>query len=161
MQRSPALAEKRHSSMKVQFLQSYTFQLAIVRHQPRWHWYVEDVLVASLLDVENEPRAWSRLRMVCLETTVSMSTSKWRRIYNSNTVGVDVAALLIACFSCFCGPGASRTTAANYYVFSDQLCQHRTTSIWLRPACWLLRLFIQPTSLGPMMWPHPKTENYS
>lgn len=94
------------SSLNITFLYSKTAHLARDRHKSRQHrlrWRVR----ISYVNKRRKPISEStyHLRMVCLDISASISAGKWRRIDNSNMVGVNMSTILIAwCLLCIQGP---------------------------------------------------------
>lgn len=84
------------------------------------------------------PESASHVEVVCLDITGSMLTIKRHRIEDSNTLGVDVADLLIAqAFRAFV---ARRCLLPMQWLTVQwslvQCCYYRATTISLRTTCW-------------------------
>ncbi|GFY05227.1 hypothetical protein TNCV_2206731 [Trichonephila clavipes] len=132
-------------------LQSVTLQVARGRQNPVDTAYNVGSVVSVLADVGSS----SQLRSVVSLWFLLMALDVWKEVKKidaSDVVGAEVATLLIARSSrsfVFLG----RPDPPRRYTLPSVIhcCQHRSTTISLRPRWRPIRLFDQPASLRPII----------
>ncbi|GFT70595.1 hypothetical protein TNCV_1133481 [Trichonephila clavipes] len=140
-------------------LQSVTLQVARGRQNPVDTAYDVGSVVSVLADVGSSSQLRSVVSlMVSLDGTGCLEGGKWRLIDASDVVGAEVATLLIARSSrsfVFLG----RPDPPRRYTLPSVIhcCQHRATTISLRPRWRPIRPFDQPASLRPIIRPLSKS----